>query len=49
MTSPSSTGRIITMYCLPRAAQRPSAQRLDSRSAAASSAYGLAPPLSGAR
>ncbi len=28
MTRPSSTGRIITMYCLPRAAQRPSAQRL---------------------
>ncbi len=38
MTSPSATGRIITMYCLPRAAQRPIAQRLDSRSALVNSA-----------
>src|SRR5215471_17244890 len=27
MTRPSATGRIMTMYCLPRAAQRPIAQR----------------------
>ncbi len=38
MTMPSSTGRSITMYCLPRAAHRPSAHLFDSRRAAASSA-----------
>jgi hypothetical protein len=33
------------MYCLPRAAHRPSAQRFDSRNALARSAYGLGAAL----
>ena len=47
MTRPSSTGRIITMYCLPRAAQRPSAQRFDSRSALREQRVGLGAALVG--